>query len=141
MKSIKYAVVLLFALLCVGCSNYVKLTGTVSFSDDNAPVEAGMVYFVSQDGKFSATGEIKNGAFAVSSLKPGDGLPKGTYNVYFAGIEKVVKESRELANGDTTEAETAPAIDLKYMSASTSGITTNVDGSTKTVDYKLDRAK
>lgn len=98
-----------------------------------------MVYFVSRDNNFSARGNIVNGAFTVSSIKENDGLPKGTYDVYFSGIEKVVKEGKTLDNGDTIEPETAPAIDSKYLSASTSGISLTVDGSTKTVEYKLDR--
>ena len=139
MKKINLALFALSFILCVGCSGNVKLSGTVSYSDDNAPVESGMVYFVSQDGKFSAHGNIQNGEFTVSSVKENDGLPKGTYDVYFSGTEKVVKEGKTLPNGDTTEPETAPAIDAKYMSASTSGITQTVDGSTKTVEYKVDR--
>ena len=137
----KYTLIILalVAATCVGCSGNVKLSGKVLYSDDSSPVESGMVYFVSQDGSFSAHGTIKNGDFTVSSVKENDGLPKGTYDVYFAGIEKVVKEGQTLANGDTTEPETAPAIDVKYLSASTSGITQTVDSGTKTVEYKLDR--
>ena len=98
-----------------------------------------MVYFVSHDNKFSERGDIVNGAFTVSSIKENDELPKDAYDVYFSGIEKVVKEGKTLDNDDTTELETAPAIDSKYLSASTSGISLTVDGSTKTVEYKLDR--
>ena len=42
--------------------------------------------------------------------------------------------------GDVTyEDQTAPTIDLKYLSAATSGIQQTVDKSTKTVEFKLDR--
>ena len=78
-------------------------------------------------------------AFVVSSVKENDGLPLGTYAVYFAGIEKVVKEGRMLDNGDYVEPETAPAVAMRYLSASTSGITLTVDGSFKTVEYILER--
>ena len=138
MNKTKLALALLLALLCVGCSGKVKLGGTVSFTD-GTPVDSGMVYFVSKDGSFSARGEIQNGEFQVSSVGKNDGLPKGEYNVYFSGIETVVKEQQELENGDFIEAETRPAIDVKYMSASTSGITQNVDGSTKKVEFQLER--
>lgn len=138
MNKIQLALTLLLAVLCVGCSGKVKLGGTVSFTD-GTPVETGMVYFVSKDGSFSARGEIQNGEFQVSSVGKNDGLPKGEYDVYFSGIETVVREQQELENGDFIEAETRPAIDVKYMSASTSGITQNVDGSTKKVEFQLER--
>ncbi|MDO5309466.1 MAG: hypothetical protein Q4G03_08235 [Planctomycetia bacterium] len=124
--------------LLVGCGGKVKLTGTVLYSDDNEPVADGMVYFV--NGDFSAHGVIQNGHFSVSSVKENDGLPAGDYEVYFAGIEKVVKEASTNDQGETTEPVTVNAIDVKYLSASTSGIRQKVDRSTKTVEFKLDRA-
>lgn len=126
-------------LAAAGCSGNVKLSGTVSYSDDGAPVEAGTVCFASTTGDFMARGNIENGNFTVSSIKENDGLPPGTYDVYFTGIEGVVKEGSTNADGESTEPETAPTIDLKYLSASTSGIQQTVDKSTKTVEYKLDR--
>lgn len=139
MKKFNLALLALLILCCLGCSGNVKLSGTVSYSDDNSPVESGMIYFVSRSGDFSARGEIVNGQFTVSSIKENDGLPKGEYDVYFSGIEKIVKEGKTLENGDTIEPETAPAVDLKYLSASTSELSLTVDGGTKTVEYKLDR--
>lgn len=134
------AALLSFLLLAAaGCSGNVKLSGTVSYSDDGAPVESGAVCFASTTKNFMARGTIENGKFTVGSVKENDGLPPGTYDVYFTGIERVVKEGGTNAAGESTEPETAPAVDLKYLSASTSGIQQTVDKKTKTVEYKLDR--
>ena len=138
MKTRKFflALVLATTALGVGCSSNVKLTGTVSYSDDGAPVESGTICFVS--GETQGRGTIVDGKFETSF---GDeaGLPPGEYQVYFVGVETVVRESEELPDGSITDAVTAPSIDLKYLSAETSGLTQKVDKSTKTVDFKLDR--
>ena len=135
-RNLFYATVLATAALCVGCSSNVKLTGTVSFSDDGAPVESGPIYFVSGDTQ--GRGSIVDGKFE-TTFGDEDGLPPGDYQVYFVGVEKVVRESETLGDGSTTDPVTAPAIDAKYLSAETSGLTQKVDKSTKTVDFKLDR--
>ena len=123
----------------VGCSGNVKLTGTVSYSDDGAPVETGTVCFVSKSSDFMSRGNITDGTFTMSTLKADDGLPPGDYDVYFTGVEGVVREGGTNAAGESTEPQTAPTIDLKYMSPSTSGISQTVDKSTKTIEFKLDR--
>lgn len=140
MKRISIVALFLALFVVAGCSGNVKVSGTVSFSDDGAPVESGMVYFVSKTSDFSARGNIVDGKYVVSSIKENDGLPKGDYDVYFSGIEKIVKEGQTLENGDTIDPQTAPAIDLKYLSASTSGFSEKIDGSRKDLDFKLDRA-
>ena len=137
MSQVKYAFLVLALALCVGCSGNVKLSGTVVYSDDNTPVETGMIYFTTPS--YSAHGSIVDGQFTVSSVKENDGLPPGEYDVYFSGVERVVKEQQDLGNGDFTEAITEPSIDEKYLSASTSGLHQKVDKTTRTVEFKLDR--
>ncbi len=44
-----------------------------------------------------------------------------------------------MGDGSVTDPVTAPAIDAKYLSAATSGLTQKVDKSTQTADFKLDR--
>ncbi len=139
MKRLTFLALTLTLLFVVGCSGNVKVGGTVVFSDDNTPVEAGQINFVSKSGDFQARGTIEDGKFQVTSIKPNDGLPKGDYDVYFTAIETITKESVTLPNGDTTEPETAPAIDLKYLSASTSGISQSITGPVKDLEFKLDR--
>lgn len=136
MKISGFLAAILAATLCVGCSSNVKLTGTVSYSDDGAPVESGTICFVSGDSM--ARGTIADGKFE-TSYGDGAGLPPGDYQIYFVGVETVVRESEELPDGSVRDAITAPAIDRKYLSAETSGLTQKVDKSTKTVDFKLDR--
>lgn len=74
-----------------------------------------------------ARGNIENGKFIVNSIKENYGLPPGTYDVYFTGVEDIVKEGSTNADGDSTEPETAPTIDLKHLSAGSSGIQQTVD--------------
>ena len=67
-------VVLFVFLFQAGCSNHVPLRGTVTFSDDGAPLPNGMVIF--EAGAFSAVGPIKpDGTYRVGSLKENDGIP------------------------------------------------------------------
>ena len=138
MKNLRRLLILPALLLIVGCSGNVKITGTVTYSDDGAPVETGTVCFISTTSDFMSRGTITNGTFTMSSVKADDGLPPDTYDVYFTGVEGVVKKGETV--GDVTfEDQTAPTIDLKYLSAATSGIQQTVDKSTKTVEFKLDR--
>lgn len=137
MRNLFYTLILATAAFCVGCSGNVKLTGTVSYSDDGAPVKSGTICFVS--GETQGRGNIVDGKFETSF---GDeaGLPPGDYQVYFVGVEEVVRESETLEDGSVTDPVTAPSIDPKYLSAETSGLTQKIDKSTKTVEFKLDRA-
>lgn len=136
MRNFFVTLILATAALCVGCSSNVKLTGTVVYSDDGAPVESGTICFVS--GETQGRGNIVDGKFE-TTFGDGQGLPPGEYQVYFVGVEKVVRESEELPDGSVTDPVTAPSIDAKYLSAETSGLTQKVDKSTKTVEFKLDR--
>jgi len=74
---------LLFCL--IGCGpRYHPVEGKVVWKDGSAAIElqGGSVEFESEDAKRSARGVIdKDGAFRMSSLKPGDGLLVGNYKV------------------------------------------------------------
>jgi len=71
--------------LCVllsasGCgSGNVKGGGTVSFPD-GTPVQSGTVVFANDLHQFTGTIQA-NGTFRLGGLRPGDGLPPGTYRV------------------------------------------------------------
>lgn len=137
MRNFCLTLILATAALCVGCSSNVKLTGTVTYSDDGAPVESGTICFVSGDTQ--GRGNIVDGKYEMNF---GDqaGIPAGDYQVYFVGVEAVVRESETLPDGSVTDPVTAPSIDAKYLSTETSGLTQKVDKSTKTADFQLDRS-
>ena len=83
-----YSSVLCLLLLSVlsGCgSNQVPGSGTVKY-DSGEPVPNGTVVFRTDQHQY--TGEIaSDGTFQLGGLKPGDGLPPGTYKVIVLGFD------------------------------------------------------
>ena len=99
---------LLFALSGCGPSNHVSGSGTVKY-DSGEPVPNGTVVFRTDQHQF--TGEIaSDGTFRLGGLKPGDGLPPGTYKVIVLGF-------------DTND---KPVVDEKFSDASKSGLSFEV---------------
>ena len=71
---------LLFVCLFVsGCSQYVKVSGTVTYSDTGEAVKSGAVVFTGE--KEIAQGIIKDGKYSVGRVKDGDGVLPGTYTI------------------------------------------------------------
>ena len=132
MKQFFFVLLFLSLLLVMGCGSNIKLSGKVVFSDDGSPVSSGTVCFV--DGPFMARGDIRpDGTFDVGSLGVKGGLPPGTYNVYFVDTHKEVGHHEGVSI-------TEPLIAPKYESPLTSELTFTVDGSTRTVEFSLERA-
>ena len=137
---VRLAMLAVLAVL-VGCgTDNVPFGGTVTFSDDGAPLEVGTVAFT--NGVQQARGDLgPGGKFDLGFVKASDGLPKGTYTVYITGAmkqeERVVANARE---GEKFWTETR-LIDPKYEDPAKSGLTVTVDGKEKTFDIKVDRAK
>jgi len=145
-----YNLFLLFValLFVVGCSNKVPLSGTVTFSDDGAPLTRGVVFF--QSDTLLAQGAIQpNGRYTVGTDRMTDGLPRGTYRIYLVDTEIV--EIIQTATGQIdpitgnnvdyrfTDERRTPVIDLRYNRADTSGLTFTVDGRTRTFDIQVER--
>ena len=128
---------LAFALLVlVGCGNKVKLQGKVTFSDDGNPVPCGFVCF--ETDTYSARGDIQpDGTFDVGSLGPKDGLPPGKYRVSISGAERVIGETPGSMGRTIKRYESL--IDTKYENGNTSGLTIDVDASTKKFEFQVDR--
>ena len=87
MKTNLFCVVILVCLAIAGCGGqgFVPTGGKVTF-DDGSPVGGGGIAF--QTDTFMADGTINSdGTFTLSSLKPGDGLPPGTYKVIVGWTE------------------------------------------------------
>ena len=111
----------------IGCSNHVSLSGRVTYSDDGTPLEAGTVIFQAE--KFYARGDIlADGKYSLATHRPNDGLPPGKYQVF------VNMAVRSEAGSEI------PLITSKYTSIETSGLEVDVNRSTKTFDFQVDRA-
>jgi hypothetical protein len=75
----RLGLLLLLCLFALGCSQNVKVTGTVTYSDTGEPVKFGLVTFTGD--QEIGRGTIKDGKYAVGLINDGDGIPKGTYTV------------------------------------------------------------
>jgi hypothetical protein len=125
---------MLLLISLVGCSNHVKLSGRVTYSDTNEPLESGTVIFLAESETFQARGEIeKDGYYVLATLRENDGLPPGNYRVYVNSAYRY--EIHE--NASTTEIR---LITDKYTSPETSGLVFKVDRSTTKFDFQVDRA-
>ena len=131
-------------LLCVvaGCGKgYVQMGGTVTFSDDGAPLTVGTVIF--EQGAHHARGTIdEQGRYTLGFDRPGSGLPKGTYTVY---VTDAMVEDGVIRSAGSTGISERPnyknLINPKYNSGATSGLTFTVDGTAKTFDFSVGRAQ
>jgi len=137
-------VVLLAMMPLIGCSGNVSLRGTVVL-DDGTPVTTGAICFT--DGTNMARGTINpDGTFEMGSVGMRDGLPPGTYTVYFFGIQ-VPGPANTIttvdAMGNVVEIEVMgsrpPLIDPRYERPETSGLQVEVTRQTRTMDFTLDR--
>lgn len=123
---------LLLSIAIAGCGRgHVPLKGRVTFADTDEPLSIGSVFFLQDD--FQARGNLdKDGYYTMGSFHETDGLPPGTYAVYIQGAQI----NEEDAQG---RVKTTHLIDEKYEDAPTSGLTVEVDGSTRTFDFKVER--
>lgn len=122
-----------FVCLLAGCgSDNVPLRGKVTFSDNGEPVPVGTVAFL-KEGRI-ARGTIRtDGTYIVGFERQTDGMPPGKYEVFISGAQKLIGTS---ADGD-------PIFELligeKYTAASTSGLTLEVNASTKVFNIEVER--
>jgi len=127
------AVCLFGATAVFGCGKgFVGLGGQVTYSDNGEPLECGTVSLT--NGSIQARGEIgKDGKYVIGSLVARDGLPPGPYRVCVANAVKKLWDPND-------DFLTEPLIDVKFTDPNTSGLTLNVDASTKNkFDFQVDR--
>ena len=122
---------LLFAVAVVatGCGKP-KVTGKVTFTD-GSPLTQGTVNFT--DDKILCKGSIQeDGTFEMRTLKPGDGVPPGTYKVYLTETMRF-GEAIESTSLDTTAVmhKTVNDVPPKYSNPEQSGLTIDVKKSMK----------
>ncbi|MDR0705253.1 MAG: hypothetical protein LBF88_09720 [Planctomycetaceae bacterium] len=111
---ILFATLIFVLLLFSGCGKFVKFGGKVTDSNGQ-PYTKGYVIFTNQ--QFSARGKLQpNGTYKLDSLKDGDGLAPGTYQVYLMGHQTIPIDAMHA----TSE------LDDKYEDPSTSGLTCEV---------------
>lgn len=136
MRNIRYGfkfLSLLILLCAVGCGGgKIKVSGKVTFSDDDSPLTVGTVYFTTES--FEARGSLKaDGTYTLSALKEGDGIPPGKYRVYVGdAFERVGPSENEVI---------VPLIDQKFTSTTSSDLEFEVNSSQRTFDFKVDRPK
>ncbi|MGL6194173.1 MAG: hypothetical protein ACRC2T_05060 [Thermoguttaceae bacterium] len=123
-------VVFCLVTLFLGCSSKVPMSGKVLFSDNDEPLTVGTVCF--DNGKIQARGGIKpDGTYILGTDSEKDGIPRGSYKVCVMGAMEPSQQGP--MSGYT------PVISQKYTDLATSGLTVEVDGKTKTFDFKVDR--
>jgi len=120
----------------VGCGGGVQLTGTVTF-EDGTPLEFGTVCF--RAGGLESRGDVgSGGVYRVSTNRPGDGIPPGTYAVFLINTERGEMVPIPGSDGDFRDI-TVQTVAPKYLSPETSGLTVTIDRSTRTFDFQVER--
>ena len=114
--------------LAVGCGKNPTVSGKVTFPD-GTPFTEGKVVFETET--FYASGPIQSdGTYVMGSSNPGDGVPRGTYQV---SIQDVVKPNLVFRPGSFAPTAVTPAsspIDPRFFSGNTSGLSCEVKGRT-----------
>jgi hypothetical protein len=126
--------VVVLALLAAGCGgDKHPLRGTVTF-DDGTPITRGLVVFERTGGgpPITARGEIKpDGSYELSTDKPGDGVPAGTYRVLVNAMDL----------SDVPDEQKKLPFDFKYQKFETSGLEFEVKAGPNEYPIKLARPK
>jgi len=129
-KKLIACVLLIVGFGLTGCGGHYRLSGKVTF-EDGTPAANGMVMFTTDS--FQAKGEIQpDGSFVVGSEKAGNGIPKGTYQVYVTGIGK------QTPGGMMGMSLFVPTVHERYGNASTSGLTCTVPAPGNKYDLVLE---
>lgn len=142
-RSVKFFAFLLLATVMVvsGCGGNVKVKGVVKYANGE-PLPGGVVNFT--DGTNNYRGEIQtDGTFEMRTFKPGDGIPKGTYQVFLTETLMLGSAgTRSTKSGEDGKDEmswevvgqNASSIDPKYNDPVNSGLKIDV---TKSMTYDI----
>lgn len=122
----------LLLVLVTGCSKMQPLSGKVTFRDNNEPLTQGTVIF--QTDTYQARGSLdEEGNYSISSVKEGDGIPKGIYSVFIEGT--TVTAGKDKKGMPRKEGN---LVDPKF-NGTESGLKCTIDGKNKVFDFKVDR--
>jgi hypothetical protein len=129
---------ILFGILIgAGCSDKIKISGTVTFSDGE-PVNFGSVCFNSNNKTYYGYLD-KNGHYSPGELKDGDGVPHGNYNVWLSGtvLSKEILNKEGESTGNSKETF---RVAEKYTLLETTDLKFEVKrGGSKTFDFTVER--
>lgn len=136
----RFAIVTATGLLIAGCSGgdpdakrAVPVSGTVTYKGE--PISAGRIVFQPDKGR-PAEGEITDGAFSLSTYKPGDGAVEGHHKVGVVAVEEVPATKAGKAGNESTTKFLVPA---KYNDPGLSGLEATVpSGGSKEIKITLD---
>ncbi|MDR2171490.1 MAG: hypothetical protein LBP59_15215 [Planctomycetaceae bacterium] len=130
-----FIIVVLFQLfLSVGCSQNVKVTGNVTFTDGE-PVKFGSVVFETPKNSYSARLN-QDGFYSIGDTKDGAGIPEGDYKIWLAGTDEIT----ETGSDENIETTTKPRVNSKYTNADKSGLKLEVKrGAKQKFDFKVER--
>jgi hypothetical protein len=138
-------------VVVIGCSDSSGLakrypvSGTINYN--GKPVEKGTVTFTptQSDGR-TASGDITNGRYSLTTAAPGDGALPGSYKVTVTAKEMDTTELKAIAKGGQFHHDEAfakavkeakPLVPVKYSLADTSGLTAEVKAQTNTIPLEL----
>jgi len=138
-------------VIVLGCSDESGLakryavSGTVNYN--GKPVEKGTITFTPNDpaGR-TASGDISNGSYSLTTATPGDGALPGAYKVTVVAREMDTTKLQEVAKGGQHhhDADFAKAVKsakvlvpAKYSLADTSGLTAEVKASSNSIPFDL----
>lgn len=92
------------------------------------PLPSGTISFMPVRGTNTATGDIVNGEYSLSTFTPGDGAPAGDYLVAVTAWEKAPEMG----------VEGVPSIPARYLDPKKSGLTATVSQEQEqTIDFPL----
>jgi hypothetical protein len=138
-------------VIIIGCSDNTGLakryavSGTINYN--GKPVEKGTVTFTptQADGR-TASGDIANGHYTLTTAEPGDGALPGSYKVTVTAKEMDTTELKAIAKGGQHHHDDAFAkavknakalVPSKYSLADTSGLTAEVKTQPNTIPFEL----
>lgn len=124
------ALVLLIVFMGCNASNLYPVQGMITY--EGKPVPNGTVNFIPNSNGPTATGEITNGFYRLSTHFSGDGAQPGTYRVIIVAMEDQAERLPE-------ERSPLPAaiVPVRYTSLATSDLTATIDEKQNKIDFDL----